>query len=82
MLLFSRIKMINTFIFFCFFIKVKLTNYVSFDIIKVDDCLRKINISNEIYFEFTPQYFTQCGDYDHIGHCDAKNFDVYGSDPI
>ena len=82
MLIYSRIKRIVNFIFFCLFIKVKLTNYISFNIIQVDDCLRKINISNEIYFEFTPYYFTRCGNYDDIGDCDAKNFNVYGSDTM
>ena len=54
MLIFSKIKMIVTFIFIFLSIKVQSTNYISFDIIRVDDCLRKINISNEIILNLHP----------------------------
>ena len=66
----------------CFLIsKVNLkNNYISFEIIEVDDCVRLMNVSNHIFFNFTPLYEgKKCGDYtwENLGHCDANKKDMY-----
>ena len=63
------------------FIEVNLShNYISFELVNVDDCVRLINISNQIFFNFTPLYNAKiCGNYDaeNLGHCDAGKYDMY-----
>ena len=68
MLLFSKFKMMIAFALLCLFIKVKLTIYISFELIRADDCVRLINISNEIMYIFTPEYEGICNDLSNLGH--------------
>ena len=77
---FSKIKKMIAFVSFCQFIKVELTNYISFELIKADDCVRMINISNEILFNFTLLYNGTCNNLDDLGHCDAGNYSMYPDD--
>ena len=59
MLFFSKTKfLIIIFVFGYLFQKVNLINYISFKLNKVDDCVRYINISNQILFNYTPEYYT------------------------
>ena len=63
--------MMIAFVSFCLFIKVELTNYISFQLFDPDDCVRLVNISNQILFNFTPLY---------DGHCNWKNYSMYPED--
>ena len=80
MLLSSKNKILILFCFCYLFIKVKLTNYISFELIKADDCVRLVNISNQILFKFIPKYDGICNNLSNLGHCDAGNDTMYPQD--
>ena len=59
--IFSIVKInIIIFIFILLFKKGKLSNYISFEFHMIDDCIREINISNDIIFGYTPENLSMC----------------------
>ena len=81
MLLSSKIKI--SFVVFYFFIhNVNLTNYISLKLTEVDDCVRLVNISNHIVFNFSPQNREEHCDcsWEKKGPCDANNWQAYAPD--
>ena len=79
MLKFSKIT-IYIITFFYLFQSVILTNYISFKLIEVDDCVRFVNISNQIVFSFSENN-TECDpDFKIKGPCDAGHWDRYAPD--
>ena len=76
MLLFSKIKILIAFAFSYLFQNVNLTNYISLKLTEVDDCVRLINISNQIVFNFSQQNIRENCDCTWIskGPCDANNW--------
>ena len=81
MLLFSKIKsLIITFAFCYLFQKVNLIYYISFKLYKVDDCVRYINISNQILFNYNPEYYACDPYFNDRSYCDPGNFSIYPSD--
>ena len=80
MVLFSTIKFLI--IVFCFLLQfINLTNYVSLKIRAVDDCVRYINISNQIVLNFSEQNTMEDCDYtfQRRGPCDVNNWEKYAS---
>ena len=55
-------------IFFNLFFFAKLNNYISIQIIKIDDCLRKITMNNDVLFELANE---------DVSRCDANRYDYY-----
>ena len=79
MLLFFKI-LINV---FCFLLQgINLTNYISLKIRAVDDCVRYINISNQIVLNFSEQNTIEDCDYTYHrrGPCDVNNWEKYAPD--
>ena len=84
MLLFSKIKTLITFAF-CFLLqKVNLTNYISFKLLVVDDCIRLVNISNnissQILLNFSKKNEVCDTSFQIKGPCDAGNWRSYAPD--
>ena len=75
MLIFSKIKFLIIFIFCYLLQNINLTNYISFELIEVDDCVRYINISNQIVFNYTPTPSSYICDKTFVNrsHCDPGN---------
>ena len=57
-------KIINLLIFLIFFslnfIKIQLVNYLTFELHKVDDCIRAVYFSNELIFNYKPENLSMC----------------------
>ena len=67
-------------IVFCFLLQgINLTNYISLKIKAVDDCVRYINISNQIVFNFSEQN-EQCDLSYNYSPYDANNWKIYAPD--
>ena len=75
---------INTLIivFYCLLQKVNSTNYISLKLLQVDDCVRLVNISNKIVFNFSEQNKPEHCDcsWENRGPCDANNWVKYAPD--
>ena len=69
MSLFPKIEILI--IVFCFFQYINLTNYISFKLIEVDDCVRYINVSNQIVFNFSRENVICDTTFQTKGACDA-----------
>ena len=81
MLLFSKAKfLIIVFAFGYLFQKINLTNYISFKINAVDDCVRYINISNQILFDYTPEHYSTDLSFQDKSYCFPDNFSMYPKD--
>ena len=81
MLFFSKIKfLVIIFAFGYLFQKVNLINYISFKLNSVDDCVRYINISNQILFNYTPEYYVCDPNFNVRSNCDPGNFSMYPDD--
>ena len=52
----AKIKFMFLFIFYIFFVKINLTNYISLEFHMVDDCVREITISGQQIFNFVPEF--------------------------
>ena len=78
MLLSSKIK-ISIIVFYFFIHNVNLTNYISLKLTEVDDCVRLVNISNHIVFNFSEQNRDEHCDctWNSRGPCDANNWWPY-----
>ena len=82
MSLLSKIT-ISIIVFYFFLQNVNLTNYISLKLTEVDDCVRLINISNKIVFNFSLQNQPEHCDcnWQRKGPCDANNWwGYYASD--
>ena len=81
MVLLSKINFLI--IVFCFLLQyITLTNYISLKIRAVDDCLRYINISNQIVLNFSEQNKDENCDYTYLnkGPCNANDWEKYAPD--
>ena len=70
---------ISIIVFYFFLQNVNLTNYISLKLTEVDDCVRLINISNKIVFNFSQQNQREHCDcnWEKKGPCDANNWWAY-----
>ena len=78
---FLRIKILITFAFCYFLQNVKLTNYISFKMVIVDDCVRQVKISNNISSKIVMNFSAQ-NDYCDTsfkikGPCQDNNWTLY-----
>ena len=65
-------------IFFFVFIVVQLTNYITFHLNIIDDCLRELKIGDDVLFSFTPLFFGVCELFwIYRPHCDSGNTSMY-----
>ena len=78
-MLLSSKTMMSIIAFYFFLQKVNLTNYISLKLTEVDDCVRLINISNKIVFNFSQQNHREHCDcnWQNKGPCDANNWWAY-----
>ena len=76
----SKIKILITFVF-CYLIKKVNTNYISFRMLKVDDCVRLVNISNKISSQIVVNFSDQntfCDtSFSTHGPCQDNNWTLY-----
>ena len=84
MLLFLKIKILITFIFFCL-LPNSLTHYISFKMIEVDDCVRLVNITNKTSSKIVLNFTLQNKDCDTTeyklkGPCQDNNWTLYAKD--
>ena len=82
MLLVSKINILIIVLYFLLQ-NVNSTNYISLKLLQVDDCVRLVNISNKIVFNFSDQniYPDHCDcDWIRKGPCDANNWAHYCPD--
>ena len=82
MLLVSKINILIIILYFLLQ-NVNSTNYISLKLLQVDDCVRLVNISNKIVFNFSKQneYPLHCDcSWEHRGPCDANNWVEYAPD--
>ena len=86
MLQFSKIKFLISFAIFCFLIQnINLTNYIAFQMKEVDDCVRLVNISNNISSKIVINFSLENSACDpqfkvKPGPCEAGNWSLYADE--